>query len=228
MDGWGWKGINNMYDYVRDKEYLKRTYRCCSDIVNQLVQHLKKYGIESRMSLVGSGGRNMVTQNANEAIDFDFNLEIISCESFSIRDGRKLKEKIQKAFNEVLKRNDLNDCEDSTSALTTKKIFWQKGNKTPFKIDVCIIWVDSCGRVNRLIHQKTGITWMDSYYWNEAGNSQKIWEREHYIKVNNCWKDVRDIYLKKKNLYLTRNEYDKSSFVCFIEAVNEVYHKIYR
>lgn len=226
MDGLGRKGSNIMYYYVKDKDYLKRTYSTCSDIVNQLVQHLKKYGIESRMSLVGSGGRNMVTQNEKEAIDFDFNLEIIELEKLHIRDYRQLKETVRKAFNEVLKKNGWGDCQDSTSALTTEQRVLKKGNKTPFSIDVCIIWIDSCDRVNRLIHQKTGIAWMDQYFWNEARNAQKIWEREYYIKDNDCWSEVRRVYLEKKNRYLTRNDYEKSSFICFIEAVNEVYFRI--
>lgn len=226
MDGLGRKGSNIMYHYVKDKDYLKCTYSTCSDIVNQLVQHLKKYGIESRMSLVGSGGRNMVTQNEKEAIDFDFNLEIIDLKNFSVYDGRQLKETVRKAFNEVLKKNGWRDCQDSTSALTTERRVLKKGNKTPFSIDVCIIWIDSFGRVNRLIHQKTGIVCMDQYCWNMARDSQKIWEREYYIKDNDCWSEVRRVYLEKKNRYLTRNDYEKSSFICFIEAVNEVYDRI--
>ena len=226
MDGLGRKGSYVMYHYVKDKDYLKCTYSICSDIVNQLVQHLKKYGIESKMSLVGRGGRNMVTQNEKEAIDFDFNLEIIDLKNFSFYDGRQLKETVRKAFNDVLKRNNWGDCKDSTSALTTEQRVLKKGNKTPFSIDVCIIWIDSFGRVNRLIHKKTGITWMDLYYWNETRNAQKIWEREYYIKDNDCWSEVRRVYLEKKNLYLTRNDYDKKSFICYIEAINEVYYRI--
>ena len=35
-----------MYHWVEDKEFLKRSYSLCADIVNQLVQNLKKYGID--------------------------------------------------------------------------------------------------------------------------------------------------------------------------------------
>ena len=215
-----------MYHYVTDKEYLKQSYRICADIVNQLVQNLRKYDIEAAMSLVGSGGRNMITQNEKEAIDFDFNLEIISCDRFSINDGQRLKEEIRKAYNEVLRKNSWGDCQDSTSAFTTERRILKKGNKTPFSIDVCIINVDSYGRVNRLIHQKTGFTWMDRWYWIESRDSSKIWEREYFIKDKGQWEMVRQAYLDKKNLYLKRNEYDKSSFICFIEAVNDVYYRI--
>ena len=69
-------------------------------------------------------------------------------------------------------------------------------------------------------------TWMDRWYWNESRDSSKIWEREYFIKDKGQWEMVRQTYLDKKNLYLKRNEYDKSSFICFIEAVNEVYYRI--
>ena len=50
-----------MYHYVKDKVFLKESYRICADIVNQLVQNLKHYGIYSRMSVVGSKKRGLVT-----------------------------------------------------------------------------------------------------------------------------------------------------------------------
>lgn len=65
-----------MYHYVTDKVFLKESYSICADLVNQLVQRLKKYGIESKMSVVGSKKRGLVTQNEKEPIDYDFNLYI--------------------------------------------------------------------------------------------------------------------------------------------------------
>ncbi len=70
----------------------------------------------------------MITQNEKEDIDFDFNLLIENADDF--RDAKILKQKIQVAFNEVLSDNDMRDCEDSTSALTTKPIHFTKGNRT--------------------------------------------------------------------------------------------------
>ena len=112
-----------MYEYVKDKEFLTRAYGECAGIVNQLVQELRNYDINARMNVVGSKKRNMVTQNAKEAIDFDFNLLIENLGNYYRE--RDLKEAIRKAFNEVLVRNDLDDCDDSTSALTTKKMSYK-------------------------------------------------------------------------------------------------------
>lgn len=213
-----------MYHWVTDKEYLKITYGTCADIVNQLVQKLKNDGIEASMNVVGSKKRNMVTQKSTEAIDFDFNLLIENANHF--REG-DLKEAVRKAFNEVLANNGWEDCEDSTSALTTEQRVLKKGNKTPFSIDVCIVSYDGLGQLRRLIHEKTGNTWWDRYYWNVVPNSQKLWEKEEYLKPD-YWLEVRETYLDKKNMYLTRNDYNHPSFVCYIEAVNEVYSKVRR
>ena len=165
-----------MYHWVEDKDFLTRAYHDCADLVNQLVQELKNYGIDARMNVVGSKKRNMITQNGNQPIDFDFNLLIENSNDFP--NERDLKEDIREAFNEVLSVNGWDDCDDSTSALTTKQMVFKKGNKTPFSIDVCIVKQD-CYGLHRLIHRKTGIVAYDQWYWNLVPNSQDLWEKEN-------------------------------------------------
>ena len=210
-----------MYHWVEDKDFLKRSYSLCADLVNQLVMNLKGYDIDSSANIVGSKNRNMITQNENGKIDFDFNLLVESAENY---DAGWLKETIQKAFNEVLSRNELDDCDDSTSALTTKTIQFRKGNQTEFSIDVCIVKRDRHG-LHRLIHEKTGFAQYDRYYWNLVSNSNRLQEMEEALKPD-YWQEVRDTYLDKKNMYLQRPwDHSHPSFVCYIEAVNEVYNK---
>lgn len=211
-----------MYHWVNDKEYLKNTYSICADIVNQLVQELKNEGIIASMNVVGSRKRNMITQNKNEPIDYDFNLLI---ENGRNNDAGALKEKIRKAFNRVLAANRWGDCEDSTSALTTEQRVMRTGNKTPFSIDVCIVSYNHIGELQRLIHQKTGCVAFDQYYWNVVPNSQELWKKEETLKPD-YWIDVRETYLEKKNMYLKRQDNNHPSFVCYFEAVNEVYNKV--
>ena len=210
-----------MYHWVEDKDFLKRAYSDCAGLVNQLVQEAKKYDIDSSMKVVGSMGRNMVTQNASEPIDFDFNLLVRNAEDF--KSGKELKESIRKAFNTVLKRNGKPDCEDSKSALTTKKMRFLQGNKTAFSIDVCIVKQNAFG-FHRLIHEKTGMVYWDEWRWNLAPNTQKLFEKEIELKANpKNWNAVRKAYIEKKNMYLQRGDHDHPSFICYIEAVNEVY-----
>ena len=211
-----------MYHWVKDKEYLKQSYSVSADLVNQLVQHLKHYEIEASMYSIGSARHNMVTQNDNEPIDFDFNLLI---ENGFCYNGRKLKETVREAFNEILERNGLEDCDDSTSVLTTKKIILKGKNKTAFSVDVGIVSFDSFDRLHRLIHNKSGWVQYDTFIWNEVPQYRGLNEKENAIKPD-YWQLVREKYLEKKNLYLSAQDNNHPSFVCYIEAVNEVYANI--
>lgn len=91
-----------MFHYVTDKVFLKESYSVCADTVNQLVQKLKSYGIQSSMSVVGSKKYDLITQNEKEPIDYDFNLWIESAENI-MSDPKQLKCTIMEAFNEVLR-----------------------------------------------------------------------------------------------------------------------------
>ena len=70
-----------MYHYIQDKDFRKRLKSTCSDIVNQLVQSINKGSVmKVKACLVGSGANNLVTQNANNPIDLDYNICIIDTE----------------------------------------------------------------------------------------------------------------------------------------------------
>lgn len=209
-----------MYHWINNKVFLKQSYSYCADIVNRLVQNLKKYGIETQMSVVGSKSRNMITQNEKEDIDYDFNLMIENASAYT--NAALLKQRIQRAFNEVLSSIGEHDCEASTSALTTKRLKLRNGNKTGFHIDVCIVKEDGRG-LHRLIHKKTDDTRNDSYIWNLVPNSRDLREKEELLKPY-YWNSVREAYIAKKNLHLKRQEvHSHPSFVSYIEAVNEIY-----
>ena len=217
-----------MYHYIQDKELLKRLKGTCSDVVNQLVQSINNDSVmRVEACLVGSGAKNLITQNENEPIDLDYNLCIVSAESINILDGREIKEYIRKWFNKILYANGWDDCEDSTSAITTGKYAFQKGNQTAFSIDLAI----TCKYHNnwqRLIHQKTGIVILDGYYWNEVQNPGRLEEKVRTLKYENLWGEVRDTYLEKKNFYLCRNDHNHPSFVVYVETVNQIYNQYFR
>ena len=101
-------------------------------------------------------------------------------------------------------------------------MYFPKGNKTKFSIDLAIV-TSSDEKWYRLIHEKTGIVAYDRGFWNEGPNSYKLTAKSDWLKDHEYWDYVRDVYLDKKNMYLTRNDYNHSSFICYIEAVNEVY-----
>lgn len=211
--------VFSMYDYVKDKTFLKQMRGECSNLINQLVQLINSENtlyVES--NLVGSGAKNLETQNAKEPIDLDYNLVILETNGISINDCAAIKEYVRKSFNKVLKKNGWGDCKDSTSALSTEKRVFKAGNKTPFSIDLAIICEDRTSWY-RLIHDKQ----LKRYYWNEGKDSKGLLDRVDWLKVNYLWNKVRDAYLDKKNLYLKRGDNNHPSFNCYIEAVNEIY-----
>lgn len=213
-----------MYYYVEDKNFLEKARSCCSRLLKELEENLREKGINSQFFLVGSGGRNMITQNENGSIDFDYNLNIISCPSWN--DSKGIKELVRKTFNQVMKRNNLNDVDDSTSSLTSKPMYLRDDPNTPFSIDLCIVTKDTDNEWQRLIHEKTGNINNDKYFWNTAPNSKKYSDKVKKIKSVGRWNLVRDEYLNIKNHYLGRNDYNHPSFICFIEAVNNVYNHL--
>lgn len=99
-----------------------------------------------------------------------------------------------------------------------------RGNPTEFSMDVCIVCRDTEEDFYRLIHKKTGFTYRDEYYWNKAPHSAGIQKKAKYIKKRGKWQLVRTQYLNIKNRYLRQNDHDHPSFICYIEAVNNVYN----
>ena len=212
-----------MFDYVKDKEFLSRMRNLCGGIMQDFCHCLKEdYDIGARFFLVGSGARNLIVQNASLPIDLDYNLEIVRCEDFE--DCGFLRECARKTFNKVLNEYGWGDCKNSTSSLTTKKVHFVEGNPTEFSMDVCIVCRDTAEHFYRLKLKKTGFTYLDEYYWNEAPHSAGIQKKAKYIKERGKWQLVRTQYLDIKNRYLRQNDHDHPSFICYIEAVNNVYN----
>ena len=216
-----------MFHYLDDKGFAHRMRQLCGEIMQELCQTLREdYDIGANFYLVGSGGKNMIMQNGAEPVDLDYNLEIVWCEDFN--NCRAIKTAVQNAFNDVLRDYEFDDCDDSTSALTTKKIHFTKGVSTEFSMDVCIVVMNGRSNYERLIHEKTGWLYYDRYYWNEAPNSANIKGKADYIKEQCCWSMVRDQYQDIKNRYLAWNDHNHPSFICYVEAVNNVYNQIRR
>lgn len=213
-----------MYRYVEDKKLISSMRQLCGDIMQDLCHQLKiDYDIGARFYMVGSGARNLILQNANEPIDLDYNLEIVRCEDYE--ECGMIKENVRKSFNKVLKMYDIGDCDDSTSALTTeKRYFTNINNETEFYMDVSIVCRDEDGIYYRLIHKKTGWIQNDEYTWDEAPRSKNFRKKVQKIKNVGAWYLVRDQYLNLKNVYLTRNDRNHPSFICYVEAVNNVYN----
>ena len=215
-----------MYTFVTDKKYLALMRQTCGKMMQELCHVLKEeYDIGAVPKLIGSGERRLITQNGKGAIDLDYNLEINRCDD--INDCENIKETVRKSFNIVLNRRKLKDCSDSTSALETEELYFMDYREMPhFSIDVGIVHRDENGNYQRLIHIKTGNRYFDRYYWNQAPNSHNVKKKSEYIIRKGKWDMIAQEYLRLKKMYLRSNDYDHPSFICYIEAVNNVYDKL--
>ena len=212
-----------MYHWIENKKFLGAMRKECSDVINMVKVTINNDNyMEVTTSLVGSGAKDLETQNNNESVDLDYNICIINV--YGSKKERDIKEYIKKVFNKVLKRKGWGDCSDSTSALTTP-LHKLDGYKTKFSIDLAIIKEEN-NKWFRLIHDKTGNTNNDKWFWNEGPSSKEINKKVKWIKNNNYWMQVRDTYLEKKNRYLSRQDMNHTSFNCYIESINEVYNSM--
>lgn len=212
-----------MYSYV-DPRKIKDIKPWCGDLMQELCHRLKDdYHIGARPYSYGSSSRNMITQNGNGIIDFDYDLLLVKIPE-RLSNPCQLKDIIRHTLNKILNEEDLGDCKDSTSTLTTNII--TKG-KIDFKIDICIIKEEHFGKKLRLVNKKWSLYREYNYVWEPSKNINNLDEKVEYIKDNDSWEDVRDEYLYLKNMYLQRNDHNHPSYVCYIEAVNNVYNRIY-
>ena len=205
------------YKFVCESE-AKRYRSDCSDVLKETCELLKEKGISAQFSLVGSGARNMITRNGDGPYDLDYNLLIMKAEERYWDDLRLLKDTIRNALNKAVGGKFFSDAQDSTSCLTALLHF----NDTPnveFSFDVALIKKNRNGNYMRLIHNKP---W-NQYTWNEVPHSHQVTDRANELKNAGLWEKVRDRYLDKKNMYLSRQDHNHPSFLVYVEAVNEVY-----
>ena len=207
------------YEFVYESE-AKRYRSDCSDVLKETCELLKEKGISAQFSLIGSGARNMITRNGEGPYDLDYNLLIMKAEERYWNDLRLLKETVRNALNRAERNEFFSDAQDSTSCLTALLHFKDTPN-VEFSFDVAIIAKNRNGNYMRLIHNKL---W-NQYTWNEVPHSHQVTDRANELKNAGLWKKVRDRYLDKKNIYLSRQDHNHPSFVVYVEAVNEVYNE---
>ena len=209
-----------MYHYVPNS-VVKPWRSFSADKMNQVKQMLKaEYNLDSDFYLVGSGAKNLVTQNENEPFDLDWNLEIYNLSEPS-KNAEWLKTTIMNFLNKILKDTHFSNCQDSTSVITSR---WKTNDGLRFSFDIAILVENSNGTFCRMIHDK----FMNRYYFEEIPYSKNVYDKMDELKENGWWQEIRDTYLEKKNMYLSR--FDRvyhPSFNVFVETINEVWYKAF-
>lgn len=213
---------------IVDEAECRRYRSDCSITLKRVCSMLKEKGITAQFTLVGSGARNMVTRNGDGPFDLDYNLEIIKAPNEYWNNLRHLKDTVRVLLDRAADLQCFSESKDSTSCLTALLHFKDEPT-VKFKFDVAIVARNSKGTLCRLIHNKNVlICGNEQYVWKEVPNSHDVAQKAKRIKAAGLWLDVREQYVKLKEMYLTRCwDKDHPSFIVYIEAVNNVYNQYF-
>lgn len=201
-----------MYKFA-DPQQVKELTQWCEEILHAVQEEVRDY-FTFDIRLIGSGDKKLVTRNANEPFDLDYNIILQKDKKNLLNNPKQIKEIFMNRFNRVLTAN-VNDykASDSTPVISLKI---KDGNAISFSFDVAIIVENNDGVFYRLTNDKnTG-----RYIWNEVAHSADYFERLRQVKANGLWKAFQNRYLELKNMHLRRGD-DVKSFSIFLETLNE-------
>lgn len=208
-----------MYHYVESKDY-KPYHFFISDKLNRIKQQiLKKHQIETTVDSVGSLYKKLVTQNNSLPFDLDYNL-VIENRLITQLNPKPLKDYVMEHLDDMIAEEyeDWKYCQDSKAAITIRRVV---NGRLDFSADIAILAKNSNGQYCRLLHDKQ----RQKYDWAPMSNSEKVYERFRKLKNYGYWEDIQELYLKKKNYYLSIQDKEHPSFVVFVETIKEVWDK---
>ncbi len=209
--------------YISKKDpRVKKAYNDIQDILKE-VQGLLRKKFTFRFYVVGSYKRNMITYDAksNKGYDFDFNIEV--------NDGnnnyppKKLKDMLQNAIGAVCIKYGYDSPEDSTRVLTIKMKDTKK-SCILHSCDFAIVnnYIDDEGYEGQeyIRHNKE----YKNYRWCEQPKGYyMLSEKTEWIKDNDLWQAMRELYIEKKNKNDNRNVHSRTIFAITVHEICQKY-----
>lgn len=211
------------FKYIsKNNEEVKKAYQ---DIISMLreVQNIVKDKFTFRYDVVGSYKRNMITYDAksNIGFDFDFNIKVNDDDNYSVKEIKEVI--LMNAFRKVVAKYGYENPENSTRVITIKKVNKKKStilhscdfaivnNYTDEDNNECQEYIHFDKKKNR-------------YYWNEQSvGYYMLPEKIEWLKSGDdgaeCWKELRDLYILKKNSNDNPNVHSRQIFAI---AVHEM------
>lgn len=193
-------------DYVPKKELSPYKNQ-----FNEAIKHIKsKINYSFQYRLVGSAKRNLVLRHHNKGFDLDY--QIIFNQSIKGQDYKALKMEFMEEFNSYFTKKGYKYAEDSTSAITIKRI---EDSKIHDGYDITLISSESDGlHILRYIDDKKTMMGLEL-----IKQSLQFQKRYSEIKGPEQWSELREIYKWKKE----NNVDGKKSFSLLAEAVKELF-----
>lgn len=204
-----------MYSFVEDKRELKEIREVCEQIIKSIQSSWLKEYFTFQFNLIGSGGVKLVTRNGSDGeYDLDYNLIIQKDKQNLFSNPKRIKEIFIEAFNDVNPNFGFKNAENSSSVITSKLVY---DNRLYFSFDVAILCEGYNGNYLKITQNKK----TSQYYWSEIKSSRNYKSKMNALKKLGVWNEVRNLYLSKKNMHLSRQD-EIASFSVLLETLNEL------
>lgn len=206
-------------------QYISKHDEKVVSAYNNLIKILKNVQNEIRdkftfqYKIVGSYSRNMITYDSKSNIGFDLDVNIYPNDDFNEYSPQEIKTTLIKAFRKYLKKYKYSKIENSTRVITIK-VNDTKNSKIIHSIDFAIVhdYEDEegyqCQEYIRFNKKHNSYTWEeqdDGFYMLD--------EKTEWIKDEDLWQELREMYLKRKK---SNNDINKKSRSLFAESVNNI------
>ena len=170
-----------------------------------------------QFTFIGSSSRNMITfdPTTNKGFDFDVNIEVNDDdENFKPDEIRMI---LRNALTHISRQYGYDRCEDSTRVITIKTIdHWH--SRVSHSCDFAIVYEGKAGQQYIRFNKETG-----SYTWEcQKLPYKELEKRADFLKKNDHWDEVLDVYLDKKN---NNDDPNKHSRSLYAETINECYRR---
>lgn len=198
------------------KEEVRPLRRQFHEWMQEIRGEIHDKGISFTYMLVGSAKRNLVIRHHNKGFDCDYQIRITRNQS-SYK-AEKIKHIFMNALNRIVGNCGYNDCENSTSSITIKKI----GSNSDILHSYDIVILQQQNNNTKILRYRKPPIGDESYDFELLPDMSNSTSNFHKIKGKDMWKKLREIYYKKKINELTDNRTGKKSFQLLNEAVNEV------
>lgn len=173
----------------------------------------KELSFKFSFQLVGSSKRNLVLRHHNKGFDLDY--QIIYDYKLENSDLKSIKSSFMDCFNHFFGKLGYSNAEDSTSAITIKKV-----DENAIIQSYDIVLISRYDGVSHIVkyadNEKTRLV------LNELKHSKIYNEKYKTIKGYNMWNDLRERYKEKKE----NNKEIKKSYSLLAEVVKEMFDLI--
>lgn len=201
------------FQYVSKKEIAPFKVQVI-ELVGLVQDELRKY-FTFQYEFIGSVKRNMVTCDVKSNIGFDFDVNIMVNDDDQNYSAKEIKQILMKAFDKYAHKYHYDFCEDSTRVFTIKA-----KDRTHSRIihscDFAIVnnYGDNQQEYIRFNKKSNTYDWVE-----QPKGFYLLPEKVNFCKENSLWKEVREIYIEKKNNNTDKNKKSRSVFADTIHQV---------